>query len=109
MRLLHFGLIYREERNPIPFFRALSRLKQEGKIEASWFSVELRACGNEKEYQDVVKSLHIEDIVHFLPSIPYRQALEDANSVHALLLLQGADCDHQIPAKTYEYLRLRKP
>ena len=27
----------------------------------------------------------------------------------ALLLLQGGSCNHQIPAKTYEYLRAGKP
>ena len=32
IRLLHAGLIYTEERDPRPFFRALSRLKRDGII-----------------------------------------------------------------------------
>ena len=30
-------------------------------------------------------------------------------SADGLLLLQGASCNHQIPAKAYEYLRAQKP
>jgi glycosyltransferase involved in cell wall biosynthesis len=109
VRLLHLGLIYPQERNPLPFFQALARLKKERRIESSWFCVELRACGNEPAYREAVKKLEIEDIVRFLPPLPYHQALEDSTEADALLLLQGASCDHQIPAKAYEYLRLRKP
>ncbi|MGB6596045.1 MAG: hypothetical protein WBE70_02885, partial [Candidatus Acidiferrum sp.] len=41
--------------------------------------------------------------------VPYQQALQEAASSDALLLFQGVTCNHQIPAKTYEYLRLRRP
>lgn len=109
VRMQHSGLIYPEERNPIPFFMALSRLKKEDRISASWFSVDLRACGDPERYQEIVVQLGIQDLVHFPPALPYRQALQDSSQSDILLLLQGASCDHQIPAKTYEYLRLRKP
>jgi hypothetical protein len=71
--------------------------------------VDLRACGNEEGYRELVAQLGIADLVRFLPALPYRQALQDSGEADLLLLLQGASCDHQIPAKTYEYLRLRKP
>lgn len=109
VRVQHSGLIYPEERNPVPFFQALARLKKEDRIRAGWFSVDLRACGHEERYREIVAQLEIEDLVRFLPALPYRQALEDSNQADALLLLQGASCDHQIPAKAYEYVRLRKP
>ncbi len=109
VRMQHSGLIYPEERNPIPFFMALARLKKEQRISASWFSVDLRACGETERYRGTVAQLGIQDLVHFPPALPYRQALEDSSQSDILLLLQGASCDHQIPAKTYEYLRLRKP
>ena len=41
--------------------------------------------------------------------LPYHEALRDCASASALLLLQGPSCNLQIPAKTYEYLRLRRP
>lgn len=105
----HSGLIYPEERNPVPFFTALARLKKENRIDSSLVCVDLRAAGNEGHYAEIIKQLEIEDLVHFLPPLPYREALEHSNRADILLLLQGASCDHQIPAKAYEYLRLRKP
>jgi glycosyltransferase involved in cell wall biosynthesis len=109
VRLLHSGLVYPWERDPKPFFSALSRLKASGQISKDTLSVDLRACGSEAEFQKDVARLDIADLVHFLPALPYRQALQDAANSDALLLLQGACCDHQIPAKAYEYLRLGKP
>jgi glycosyltransferase involved in cell wall biosynthesis len=109
IRMQHSGLIYPEERDPVPFFQALARLKKDERISTNWFSVDLRACGHEERYREVVTQLGIEDLVRFLPALPYRQALQDSNRAEALLLLQGASCDHQIPAKAYEYIRLRKP
>ena len=109
LRLLHAGLVYREERDPRPFFQALSRLKKENKIDAAHLQIHLRAAGEEEYYARQLGDLGIEDIVHLLPPVPYQQALQEAASADALLLLQGVTCNHQIPAKTYEYLRLRRP
>jgi hypothetical protein len=48
-------------------------------------------------------------MVRLLPALPYRQALEECARADGLLLMQGPSCNHQIPAKAYEYLRLRRP
>ena len=109
LRLLHSGLIYQWERDPRPFFRALSRLKAEGQLSSDTITIDLRACGAEAEFQKDVEKLGIQDLVHFLPALPYRDSLQDAAEADCLLLLQAACCDHQIPAKAYEYLRLNKP
>jgi glycosyltransferase involved in cell wall biosynthesis len=109
LRLLHSGVIYPEERDPRPFFRALARLKREGRVSARDLQVDLRASGFEHEYTALLTDLRIGDIVRLLPPIPYREALRECLAADALLLLQGASCNHQIPAKAYEYLRARKP
>ena len=109
LRLLHSGLIYPWERDPRPLFRALAKLRAEGQINQDNLSIDLRACGSEAEYQKDVEALGIQDLVHFLPRLPYRDSLLDAAEADGLLLLQAACCDHQIPAKAYEYLRLNKP
>lgn len=108
-RLLHSGLIYPWERDPRPFFKALARLKSEGRISAETLRVELRACGAESDFEKDLAALDIGDLVHFLPPLPYRESLNDSAGADALLLLQAQCCDHQIPAKAYEYLRLQKP
>ncbi len=109
VRLLHAGLIYREERDPRPFFRALARLRREGRIRSDTLQVDLRAPGTDPYYQGLITELGIGDIVRILPALPYREALREAAGAGALLVLQGASCNHQIPAKVYEYLRLTKP
>ena len=109
LRLLHAGLVYPEERNPRPFFAAVARLKAEGQIDNACLKVDLRASGSEAYYQGLLRELKIEDIVHLLPPIPYREALHDCFNADALIVFQSAWCNHQIPAKVYEYLRLKRP
>jgi len=106
VRLLHSGMIYRSERDPRALFRAIARLEQAGKAA---FRLDLRAPGSEAYYRGIIDELGIGDVVRILPSLPYREALADAASADALVLLQDASCNRQIPAKAYEYLRLGRP
>ena len=109
LRVLHAGVIYPYERDPRPFFRALARLKREGHLSPDRLRVDLRATGHDAYYISLVKELGIEDLVYVLPPIPYQEALQDCAGADVLLLLQGGSCDHQVPAKVYEYLRLGRP
>lgn len=109
LRLIHAGVIYPEERDPVPFFRALAALKRDGQIGVDTLRVELRASGSEDVYGRLLADLGISDIVHLLPALPYRQVLQECNDADGLLLLQGPSCNHQIPAKLYEYLRVGRP
>ena len=109
LRLLHTGLIYPHERDPRPFFRAIHRLKKTGHVDSGSLNILLRAAGSESLYQNIINDLNIEDIVQLLPHIPYRDSLQECAEADGLLLFQAGNCDHQTPAKAYEYLRLRKP
>ncbi len=57
----------------------------------------------------MLRQFNVDDIVRLLPPLSHRKALEDCASADGLLLFQAASCNHQIPAKAYEYLRLGKP
>ena len=48
-------------------------------------------------------------MVRILPLLPYKESLNDAAQADGLLVFQGPTCNHQIPAKVYEYMRLGKP
>jgi glycosyltransferase involved in cell wall biosynthesis len=109
IRLLHAGVIYEEERDPRPFFRALAKLSANGMIGPDRLRVDLRAAGSEAHFARLVSDLGLQDIVRLLPPLPYREALRDCADASALLVLQGPSCDGQIPAKAYEYLRLGRP
>jgi glycosyltransferase involved in cell wall biosynthesis len=109
IRLLHAGVLYPDIRDPRPFFNALSRLTREGRVTAKNLRVDLRAAGSEDYYARIIETLGITHIVRVLPALPYHISLQDCADADGLLLFQGARCNHQIPAKVYEYLRIGKP
>jgi hypothetical protein len=109
LTLLHSGIIYPSERDPEPLFRALAALRSAGAITPDTLRIVLRASGNESQYAARLKQLAIADIVQLEPPIPYLAALQEMLSVDGLLVLQGASCNAQIPAKLYEYLRAGRP
>ncbi len=109
LRIVHAGVVYPAERDPQSFFNALATLKRDGIIVPEEIRIELRGAGSEDLYSSMIKDLQIQDLVHLLPSVPYHAVLQDCASADALLLLQGPSCNHQIPAKAYEYLRFGKP
>lgn len=107
--LLHSGVIYRSERDPSAFFGAIADLRRSGQLSPEQLQVILRASGDEDYYQKVLNEQGIHDIVHLEPAIPYKAALIEMMEADGLLLFQGANCNHQIPAKLYEYLRAGCP
>lgn len=107
--LVHSGLLYRRERDPTAFFDAITALKQHKSITADRLRVVLRAPGFETHYQEELAARGIDDIIRIEPSIAYEEALSEMLAADGLLLFQAANCNHQIPAKVYEYLRARRP
>ena len=108
-KLVHSGILYQSERNPEPFFNAIANLKQKGVLSKEMLNIILRASGSEEYYQPRLKSLGIDDIVSLESALPYDDALIEMLDADGLLLFQAANCNHQIPAKAYEYFRARRP
>src|SRR5690606_1324512 len=107
--LLHSGIIYPSERDPTHLFEAVATLLKQGKINADNLSITLRASHHETYLQSLIDRFGISQIVSLAPAIPYKQALSEMLAVDGLLLLQAANCNNQIPAKLYEYLRAQRP
>lgn len=107
--LVHSGVIYPSERDPVPLFAALAELVQQGRISSGDMEVRLRATGHDAYLQNLIDQHKISAIVSLVPPIPYRDALAEMLTADGLLLLQASNCNHQIPAKLYEYLRARRP
>jgi len=107
--LVHSGLMEPEDRNPGPFFEALSRLLEQGTIKQGQLKVILRASGSESLYLEQIRSLGLTETVFLEPRCSYQEALEEMMSADGLLVFQGADCNRQIPGKIYEYIRAKKP
>jgi glycosyltransferase involved in cell wall biosynthesis len=107
--LLHSGIVYPSERDPTQFFMAIAQMVETRQLQAGELMVRFRAAGHDDLLRTLVKRYDIEAFVELVPPIPYRAALEEMLRADALLVLQAANCNEQIPAKLYEYLRARRP
>jgi hypothetical protein len=109
-RLLHSGVIYPSERDPAPLFAALDLLLRHGDIDRTSFRLMLRASGHDAHLRALLgRHPGLATLVELAPPLPYPDALRDMLDADGLLLLQAANCNDQIPAKLYEYLRARRP
>ena len=107
--LLHSGVIYPSERDPQPLFEALARLRRDGLLAPHNFQLLLRATGHDAWLAGLLVKYGIGDLVTLAPLLPHGEALREMQSADGLLLLQATNCNGQIPAKLYEYLRCRRP
>jgi len=109
LRLLHSGIVYPSERDPGPLFAALAALRARARIDAGSLRLVLRAAVHDDFLLQLVHQHGVADLVEIAPPLPYRAALAEMLGADALLLLQAANCNDQVPAKLYEYLRAARP
>ncbi len=107
--LLHSGIVYPSERDPRALFAALGRLCSSGRISPGDFVLRFRAPVHGALLGKLAAKHRVEAFVEILPRVPYRQALQEMLDADALVAMQGSNCNQQIPAKVYEYLRAQKP
>lgn len=109
IRLIHSGILYPEERNPRHFYSAMAKLLNDGKITPKRLQIILRATGHDEYHRGLINEYGISDIVHLGEYKPYSEALQEMLASDGLLLFQAENCNHQIPAKLYEYIRAGRP
>ncbi len=109
LTLVHSGVIYPSERDPRPLFAALAELQRAGQISPQRLQLVLRATGHDDYLRPLLREYGIEQMVTLAPHIAYRAALAEMLGAGGLLVLQAANCNHQIPAKLYEYFRAGRP
>jgi glycosyltransferase involved in cell wall biosynthesis len=108
-RLVHSGTVYPgTDRGPDALFAALAALRSEGALPAG-FRLVLRASGHDAQIMQLAQKENVADLIDLAPSLPYRQAIAEMFESEGLLLLQGRTSNPAIPAKLYEYLRVRRP
>lgn len=108
LTLLHSGIVYPSERDPTQLIEALGRLRLRG-IDGSRLRIRFRAAMADDLLRTLAAKHGVEDIVELLPPIPYADALAEMLRADALLVMQASNCNEQVPAKVYEYLRAGRP
>ena len=107
--MLHSGIVYPSERDPTQLFEALGQLKKAGSLSPADLRIRFRASVHDDLLQRLAQTHGAQDFIELCPAIPYREALAEMLTVDALLVMQASNCNAQIPAKIYEYLRAGKP
>jgi hypothetical protein len=107
--LLHSGIVYPIERDPTQLMAALRELHDQGSILPGRLRIRFRAAMADELLLRLAAENGVADYVEVLPPIPYGAALTEMLRADGLLLLQASNCNAQIPAKVYEYLRSGRP
>ena len=107
--LLHSGIVYPSERDPSAMFEALGRMKRDGRVDSRSLRLRFRAPIHDELLQRLASSSNTSDLIEVLPPIPYASALQEMLRADGLLVMQGANCNEQVPAKLYEYFRAGRP
>lgn len=118
LTLLHSGIVYPSERDPTQLFQALAQVlaPPDGRgashkvgFPRGQLCVRFRAPVHIDLLTALVAQYGLQDVIELCPPIPYREALAEMVRADALLVMQAANCNAQIPAKLYEYLRAGRP
>jgi glycosyltransferase involved in cell wall biosynthesis len=107
--VLHSGVIYPVERDPTCLFAALGKLKGAGEFAANPLVIRFRAPSCDDLLHELASRYQVAELIEILPSIGHEAAVQEMCRADALLLAQADNCNAQIPAKFYEYLRTRVP
>lgn len=106
--LLHSGIVYPSERDPRHLFQALGQLRASPELSRR-LRIRFRAAVAEDLLRQLAVQHGVEHMIEIEPPIPYEQALAEMLQADGLLVMQASNCNEQVPAKIYEYLRARRP
>ncbi len=109
LTLLHSGIVYPSERDPTQLFQALKQLRASHGLMPEKLRVRFRASVHEDMLRQLAAKYDVLAYIEICPPISYREALSEMLAADGLLILQASNCNEQIPAKAYEYLRAGRP
>jgi glycosyltransferase involved in cell wall biosynthesis len=107
--IVHSGVVYPAHRDPEQLFAALRAALDEGTLSERRVKLRFRAPVHERFVHELAIRYRLDRIVEILPTVAYQDALKEMLRADGLLILQAADCNDQVPAKLYEYMRARRP
>jgi hypothetical protein len=109
LTLLHSGVVYPSERDPTQLFAALVEMRRRSPALFARLVVRFRAPVEEGLLRELSLRYDLAECVEVLPAVGHRAAVDEMCRADGLLILQANNCNAQIPAKFYEYLRATRP
>lgn len=109
LTLLHSGVVYPSERDPTQVMLALQALHLGGSAKPGRLKLRFRASAHDELILSLAATYGVTEFVEVLPPVGYRDALLEMLRADVLLVMQASNCNDQIPAKVYEYLRSGRP
>lgn len=110
---IHIGEIYHDIRNPLNLLKAVQRLRQGANGTNPNIMIKFVGPGPyaySREFQKTVGELGLDSCIEIINHVPHNECIDLLLHADFLLLLQqSGHASMQIPAKTYEYLRVGKP
>jgi glycosyltransferase involved in cell wall biosynthesis len=106
--LSYLGTVY--EGTADEFIQGLSIMKQ--KSPHIYSNLIVRFIGSQKKYITMLADTHnVSDVIEFLDYMPHKQSLSVLSKSNVLLILLGGNNfpSSEVPAKTFEYLYVKKP
>jgi hypothetical protein len=107
-QLLYSGSLYANGRDPKPLFTALSLLKKQQLIAQDNFVLTFRP-GKKDTFKALLAELNISELVEFLPSTSFNDAVAEMQQSSATVLIQDEIFHRQIPGKIYDYISIKRP
>jgi hypothetical protein len=102
------GVLYPNGRDPIPLFKAIAQLVDNNQLNIDNFEVIFQGSGTGEKFNNLLEELKINNIIKFMPSVPYVDSLHNMVNADALVLIQDQVFNLQVPGKLYEYIRTGK-
>ncbi|WP_043816831.1 glycosyltransferase, partial [Rubrivivax gelatinosus] len=109
LTVLHSGIVYPSERDPTQLMAALRLLAGSGELQPGALRIRFRASAHDDLLRRLAAEHGVEPFVELMPAVGYREALREMLRADALLVMQASNCNDQVPAKVYEYLRAGRP
>ncbi len=107
--LYYSGVLYAYGRDPRPVFKSIGELRTQGIIDSGNFELVFQGSGDGQKFQQDLKAENIADLVTFKASVSFLDSLYFMQQANALLLIQDAIFNLQVPGKLYEYIRTGRP
>jgi hypothetical protein len=100
-------------RDPIPLLQAIATLISDSNLRHEEIQVTFLGGGSyvdSKEFSESVKLLGLDKVVKVSGRVSHQEALRRLQHAAVLLILQASDDTRSlIPAKAFEYLRIKRP